>query len=115
MPDYEIWLDTNLSPIIAKWLTELLEVPVKSAYVLNTHTQTDLQVYDMARKQGNVIFISKDSDFAELISRLGSPPKLIALKIGNCDNRSLFNFLKLNIKESITILTTSEIQIVELE
>ena len=69
----------------------------------------------MAKGQGNVILISKDSDFAELISRLGSPPKLIALKIGNCDNRSLFNFLKQHVKEAITILTTSEIEIVELE
>ena len=31
-PDWEIWLDTNLSPIIAKWMAEFTGYEVKSTY-----------------------------------------------------------------------------------
>lgn len=33
--DIEIWLDTNISPIIAKWMGDYLNVTVKSSYTLN--------------------------------------------------------------------------------
>lgn len=115
MPDSEIWLDTNLSPILAKWIAGHAGKLVKSAYSLNLHGLADIQVYEMAKQQGNVILISKDADFTELISRLGSPPELISIKIGNCDNRSLWNYIKPHITEAINILITTEIDIVELD
>lgn len=115
MPDLEIWLDTNLSPILAKWMAEQTGIVVKSAYSLGIHGLTDIQVYEMAKKQGNIILVSKDADFAELISRLGSPPKLISIRIGNCDNRSLWNYLKPHIVEALSILNTTEVEIVELD
>ncbi|WP_394330812.1 DUF5615 family PIN-like protein [Niabella ginsenosidivorans] len=59
--------------------------------------------------------MSKDADFPELISRLGAPPKLINLRIGNCDNRFLWEKLKVRIHEMIAILTTDSIDIIELE
>jgi hypothetical protein len=31
--DWEIWLDSNLSTIIAKWISEELPLKVKSAYL----------------------------------------------------------------------------------
>jgi predicted nuclease of predicted toxin-antitoxin system len=92
-PDWEIWLDTNISPAIAKWMNEETGFLVKSSYSLSLHHLTDLDIYTRAREQGNGILLSKDADFPELISRLGSPPKLISLKIGNCDNRTLWDFL----------------------
>jgi predicted nuclease of predicted toxin-antitoxin system len=92
MPNLELWLDSNLSPILAKWMGEFTGVTFKSAYLLNFHGMSDLEVFERAKHHGHVILISKDADFGELISRLGSPPKLISIKIGNCDNRSLWNY-----------------------
>jgi predicted nuclease of predicted toxin-antitoxin system len=114
-PDWEIWLDTNLSPVIAKWMTEYTGFSVKSSYSLELRQKTDLEIYQMARIQGKVVIISKDADFPELISRLGSPPKLINLKIGNCDNRKLWGFLQPQIKSAIDLLITSEVDIIEIE
>ncbi|HEY4112250.1 hypothetical protein [Puia sp.] len=51
----------------------------------------------------------------ELISRLGAPPKLISLKIGNCDNRTLWDFLRQHIQKAFELLTTTDTDIVELE
>ena len=89
-------------------------ISVKSSYSLSLHFLTDLEIYQRARAQGNVILLSKDADFPELISRLGSPPKLISIKIGNCDNRTLWDFLRPHIKQAIDLLINIETDIVEL-
>ena len=115
-PDiWEIWLDTQLSPIIAKWMAEHTGFSVKSSYSLQSNTLTNLEIYQRAQAVGSVIIISKDADFPELINRLGSPPKLIVIKKGNCDNREMWEFIKPNILTAIDVLTKSEINIVELE
>ena len=111
---WEIWLDTQLSPAIAKWLAELTGFVIKSSYSLNLHYQTDVAIYNQAKQQGNVILISKDADFPELISRLGSPPKLVVIKKGNCDNKTMWAFIKPHIEKAITLLITTEIDIVEI-
>jgi predicted nuclease of predicted toxin-antitoxin system len=96
-------------------MTDYTGLIVKSAYVLLHHNLEDIVIFQKAKDRGNVILISKDADFAELISRLGSPPKLISLQIGNCDNKILWEFMKPEIKECIKLLMNSEIAIVELE
>jgi len=113
--EWEIWIDVHISPAIAKWMKEYTGEEVKSAYVLSIQNSVDLEIYRLARLKGNVILVSKDSDFPELISRLGSPPKLISIKKGNSDNQTLWNFLKPSIKEAIHILKTSNVDIVEIE
>lgn len=67
--NWEIWLDTNLSPAIAKWLADFTGYAVKSSYSLNLHFKNDADIYNLAKAQGNVILISKDADFAELINK----------------------------------------------
>lgn len=113
--NWDIWLDSNLSPIIAKWLGDETGWNVRSSYILGHSSLDDISVYTKAREQGNVILISKDSDFPDLISRLGSPPKLIFIQIGNTDNSILWEFLKKNIYVAVELLTTSDVSIIELE
>lgn len=113
--EWEIWLDSQLSPIIAKWMTDYTAFNVKSSYSLQLNSLTDSTIYHKARSRGNVILVSKDADFPELVSRLGSPPKLIVIKKGNCDNRELWEFIKPNILQSIRLLTSTDTDIVELE
>lgn len=114
-PELEIWLDIHISPIIAKWLKEYTDFQVKSGYIPGFHSLPDSEIYKRAKEHGNVILLSKDADFPELISRLGSPPKLINIKIGNCDNRKLWAFIQPNIKNAIELLTTTDIDIIELD
>jgi predicted nuclease of predicted toxin-antitoxin system len=114
-PDCELWLDTHISPAIAKWMAEYTGFIVKSSYSLSLHYLSDVEIYNRAREHGNIIIVSKDADFAELISRLGSPPKLINLKIGNCDNRTMWEFIKPHIVEAVNLLTSSDADIVEFE
>ena len=114
-PDWEIWLDNHISPIIAKWLKEKSGFTVKSSYTLKLYSLSDFDIYLKAKKSGNVILISKDSDLAEIISTSGSPPKLISLKIPNCDNKILFSILERNLSRSIRLLLDFNKDIIEIQ
>ncbi len=114
-PDWEIWLDTHISPAIAKWMAEYTGFTVKSSYTLSLQDLDDIVIYNKAKDQGKVILLSKDTDFGELISRLGAPPKLISLRIGNCDNKTLWELIKPSINEALELLLNSDIEIVELD
>ena len=114
-PDWEIWLDNHISPIIAKWLKEKSGVNIKSSYVLELYNLSDFDIYLKAKKHGNIILISKDSDLPEIISKSGSPPKLIVLKIPNCDNKILFSILERNLSRSIRLLLDFNKDIIEIQ
>ena len=102
--EWEIWLDCHLSSIIAKWLNDDLGLNIKSAYILQLHGLDDMEIYLKAKAAGNVIIISKDSDLHKIVTGKGTPPKLINVKIHNCDNRILFGILKQKIPQAIRLL-----------
>ena len=113
-PDWEIWLDNHISPIIAKWLKDDLGVEVKSSYILQLYDLSDVEIYQKAKEYGKIILISKDSDLDQIVSLNGSPPKLIVLKMGNCDNRILFSLLKDNLQKAIRLLFDFNKDIIEI-
>jgi predicted nuclease of predicted toxin-antitoxin system len=114
-PDWEIWLDSNISPAIAKWMAEFTGYTVKSSYLLSLQRDSDFTIYKKAKEKGNVILVSKDSDFPEIINRLGSPPMLLNLKIGNCSNKVLWNTIKPSINQIIHLLQSGDFSIVDFE
>jgi len=114
-PDWEIWLDCHISPVIAKWLMDdNTEWKIKSSYSLKLYGFSDFEIYAKAKAAGNIIIVSKDSDLAEIISVNGSPPKLINLKMGNCDNKILFILLKQNLEKAIRLLNDFKKDIIEI-
>lgn len=114
-PDWEIWIDTNISPIIAKWMAEQTGLVVKSSYSLSLHYLSDKEIYEKARTQGRIILISKDADFPELINRLGAPPKLVNIRIGNMGSRQLWDRIQAGVVEGVKILMTSDVAVVEID
>jgi predicted nuclease of predicted toxin-antitoxin system len=113
--NWEFWLDVNLSPIIAKWLHDKTNFIFKSSYILKLDGLDDLEIYHRARQNPTpVVLISKDSDLPRLINKLGSPPKLINLRIGNTDNTVLFNFISNNLPATISTLLDDDVNIVDL-
>ena len=115
LPDWEIWLDNHISPIIAKWLKEKFDLQVKSAYILQTQNVSDYELYHKAKKAGNIIIISKDSDIEEIINENGAPPKLITLRFGNCDNQILFSILSKHIEKALRLLIDFDHDIIQIE
>ena len=108
--EIELWLDMQLSPSLAKWIITDLGIKAVSSYDLFINNEKDETIFLNAKIQGNVILLSKDSDFPDLLNRLLPPPKLIWLRMGNCPNSKmkiiLANTLLMGINELMHTSTT---------
>ena len=113
--EWEIWIDTHISPIIAKWLKDETGWDVKSFYILGLNDAADEMIFNSAKNHGKVIIISKDSDFPNLIDKFGDPPKLIMINLGNSSNKQMWDFLLKRIYEAVDLLIKENVSIVELE
>ena len=80
-----LWIDTQLSPHLAPWVTRHLGVEARSASWLGYRDATD-QVIFSAAKKANAIVLTKDRDFPDLLDRYGPPPSVIWVTIGNTTN-----------------------------
>lgn len=78
----KLWLDAQLSPEMASWIETHLAIETVPVRNVGLRDASDVQIFEAA-KQAGVVLITKDSDFSQLIHRLGSPPKVIWLRCGN--------------------------------
>jgi predicted nuclease of predicted toxin-antitoxin system len=115
LPEWEIWLDHNVAPIIGKWLKDDFDLRVKSAYSLQMERLSDLQIYQKAKEAGKIIIILRDSDIKGIINANGAPPKLINIKVGNCTNRFLYSILQKHIERTLRLLIDFDNNIVQIE
>lgn len=83
------WVDAQLPPGLASWLTESCGVQAFALRDLGLRDAEDAEIFRLARAAANVVLISKDSDFVELITRHGAPPQLIWVTCGNVTNECL--------------------------
>jgi predicted nuclease of predicted toxin-antitoxin system len=83
-----VWLDAQLPPLLAQWMTNDLGVDAKSLRALGLRDAADRDIFAAARSCGAVL-ISKDSDFVDLVQAHGPPPQLIWLTCGNVTNAKL--------------------------
>ena len=80
----------------------------KAVRELGLREADDRTIFDAARS-AEAIVISKDVDFVELVSRLGSPPKLIWLTCGNVSNEALRELLTARLAAALSVLDTDDI------
>ena len=94
----KIWIDAHLSPGIATWITMTLGITAIPLRDLGLRDAEDTEIFALAKAE-NVILMTKDSDFVELVNRLGSPPKVIWLTCGNTSNSELRKILKVTLPQ----------------
>jgi predicted nuclease of predicted toxin-antitoxin system len=81
-----IWIDAQLSPDIAAWINQVFEnISAESIRSVGLRDALDYEILDQARQQ-NVVIMSKDSDFLNLIEQHGPPPRIIWITCGNTSN-----------------------------
>ena len=98
-----VWLDAQLPPRLAEWIKTEFSIEAHALRELGLRDATDTQVFDAAR-DANVILMSKDSDFIEMVLRRGPPPRLIWLTCGNVSNAALQALLQVKLSEAIAVL-----------
>jgi len=70
---------------------------------LGLRSASDQEIFDAARA-GNVIFMTKDSDFPDLVGQLGSPPAVIWLRCGNTTEDNLKKILREHLAIAIQLI-----------
>ncbi|MEQ1663459.1 MAG: DUF5615 family PIN-like protein [Thiobacillus sp.] len=84
----KFWVDAQLPPQLASWLSAEFGVETSSLRDLGLRDATDQEIFQQAKQPGTVL-ISKDSDFVEMVSRFGPPPQLLWVTCGNVSNLRL--------------------------
>ncbi|MBS4027054.1 MAG: DUF5615 family PIN-like protein [Ignavibacteriales bacterium] len=107
-----LWIDAQLSPSIAKWIEEKFSIRSIAVKELGLRDATDKEIFFAARKE-NVVVVTKDDDFIELVERLGIPPQIIWITSGNTSNDHLKSILEKTFQRAISFIQSGE-EIVEI-
>ncbi|XGB41748.1 MAG: DUF5615 family PIN-like protein [Nodosilinea sp. LVE1205-7] len=102
-----IWIDAHISPAIAIWISNTFGIPASALRDLGLRDAEDPENFEAAKTQ-RVIFITKDSDFVDLVERLGLPPQIIWLTCGNTSNARLREILSSVLPETLELLRSGE-------
>jgi predicted nuclease of predicted toxin-antitoxin system len=102
-----IWLDAQLSPAIATWISTQFAVSAVALRDLGLRDAKDRQIFFAAR-QASVIVMTKDSDFVSLLEGFGPPPQVIWLTCGNTSNVRLKQILTQTLEKGLERLQTGE-------
>jgi len=102
-----IWVDAQLSPALATWLTAEFKLQAFSARFLNLVAAKDRQIFYAAREAGAVV-LTKDADFSVWLERLGPPPQIIWLRCGNTSNAYLRALLKKTLPAALQMIAAGE-------
>lgn len=102
-----IWIDAHLSPAIATWITGRFGITAIALRDIGLRDAEDSEIFEAAKAQG-VIFMTKDSDFVDLVERLEAPPQIIWLTCGNTSNARLQEILSSTLPDALELLKSGE-------
>jgi predicted nuclease of predicted toxin-antitoxin system len=102
-----IWVDAQLPPTLADWLSSSFDLETAALRDLGLRDAKDIEIFDAARVANSVI-MTKDSDFVDLVCRLGIPPQIIWLTCGNVTNRNLRRILSSTLPKALEKLQEGE-------
>ena len=100
-------LDAHLSFKLVPWLRAELDVEAEAARDLGLRHAADLEIFEAAR-DASVVVVTKDRDFVDLVERLGSPPQVLWLTLGNTTNRHLQKVFRSNLRPALDLLQRGE-------
>ncbi|MEX0271520.1 DUF5615 family PIN-like protein [Leptolyngbyaceae cyanobacterium UHCC 1019] len=102
-----IWVDAHLSPAIATWISSTFGVTALALRDIGLRDAEDSKIFEVAKAQG-IIFMTKDSDFVDLVERFGAPPQIIWLTCGNTSNAQLQEILSATLPKALELLQSGE-------
>ena len=92
---------------MAIWVTDTFAIEAFSLRDIGLRDAKDIEIFESA-KITNVIIMTKDSDFVDLVCRLGIPPQILWLTCGNVTNRNLRQLLTITLPDALEQLQQGE-------
>jgi predicted nuclease of predicted toxin-antitoxin system len=102
-----VWVDAQLSPAIATWLSRTQGVEAVAVRDLGLRDAEDGKIFTAARHAAAVL-MTKDQDFVQLLERLGPPPQVIWITCGNTSNQALKEILAAALPTALAMLRDGE-------
>jgi predicted nuclease of predicted toxin-antitoxin system len=102
-----IWLDAHLPPAAAPWVAATFGVTATHVRDLGLRQAQDPPIFAAARAASAVV-MTKDSDFADLVRRHGTPPQVLWFRCGNTSNAELRRLLAAELPDALARLTAGE-------
>ncbi len=102
-----LWIDAQLSPQLAPWISQTFSVQAQSLVSLGLRDANDLDLFYAARIAGATI-MSKDQDFVDLVTTHDAPPQIIWVTCGNTSNVSLRDLLQRVFPQVLRLLESGE-------
>jgi len=103
-----IWIDAQLSPALAAWINRTYDnIKAQSVRAVGLRDAEDEEIFQAAR-EANIIMMSKDSDFLNLLDRYGPPPKVIWITCGTTSNQRMRKILKRTLRSAVQMLEADE-------
>lgn len=104
----KLWIDAQLSPALAKWISEkFADIQATAVRDLGLRDAEDSVIFFSAR-EADAVVMTKDSDFLELQKRHGAPPKIIWVTCGNTSNTALKSILLGSLQKAVDLLESGE-------
>jgi len=103
-----IWIDAQLSPALAEWLSERYGVSsVVHVRDFGLLTATDPRIFEEAGR-AEAIVLTKDRDSVDLVKRRGPPPRIIWVTSGNTSNPEMKRILAATFEKALAMLVAGE-------
>lgn len=102
-----IWIDAQLSPYLARWLTSEFGVEAKPVRELGLRDAGDRDIF-LAARDANAVVMTKDRDFVLLLEQLDAPPQILWITLGNTSNAYLREALSTSFPAARKLLLRGE-------
>lgn len=96
-------IDENLPADLARWLGGVCVHAAVAGDQLS-----DLNLWEYARRN-DLIILTKDADFFDLLSLQGSPPKVVWVRTGNLRRLELESLLRQRWSEIVTLIKDADL------
>lgn len=113
--DFVYWIDANLPPRLATWLMEHFQVEAYHISELFELNATDAEIFKKAKASNNVVIITKDEDFADMVLREKYPPYIVWITLGNISNAELNKTIIDFFEEAVIKLIESDFGVIEMK
>jgi predicted nuclease of predicted toxin-antitoxin system len=92
---------------LAVWLSRRFKLEVAAVRDLGLRNAEDREIFDAARK-ADVVVVTKDRDFVDLLERYGPPPKVLWVTCGNTSNARVRRVLAKEFPSALELLNGGE-------
>jgi len=102
------WIDAHLDPSLCEWLGSRFKVIAKSLREIGLRDGEDIELFEAAGRFQDIVIVTKDSDFADLVTKRGKPPRVLWLRFPNRPTIAIQVLLSKTFEEALRLLEAGE-------